>query len=78
MAKIEELVAETRKDGAAGNPNEEPKKPWTSAILELWILLLNVVFLLFHQTKLFVLSSFRFNSLSGTNPLLQNNLNWLK
>jgi len=36
MEKIEELVAKTRKDGAAGNSNEEPKKPWTSATLELW------------------------------------------
>jgi len=27
MEKIEELVAKTRKDGAAGNSNEEPKKP---------------------------------------------------
>lgn len=27
MEKIEELVAKTRKDGAAGTSNEEPKKP---------------------------------------------------
>jgi len=27
MEKIEELVAKTRKDGVAGYPNEEPKKP---------------------------------------------------
>jgi hypothetical protein len=35
---------------------------------------LNVLFILFYQTKLFVLSSFRINSLSGTNPLFQKQL----
>jgi hypothetical protein len=72
--KLEELVSKSRIDNAAANSSEEPSKPCTSATLELWIPHLNVLFILFYQTKLFVLSSFRTNSLSGTNPLFQKQL----